>query len=169
MAEDDALVFKALQHFVAMYNRSHRSQLHFVERLQPGQQQPPEPDALCLLDGKQLGVEVAHLYGTGQDAERITGAVQKRRNPLTEEERMDNRLKAFRERVLAELNTKVLGKKAKKRYRRSPVWLLVRNRFPLCNRQYFEQHMDEIIVPEDHPFEHIWLLGEHDGGLLQLR
>jgi hypothetical protein len=140
-----------------------------VQRLQPGQQQPPEPDALCLLDGKQLGVEVAHLYGTGQDAERITGAVQKRRNPLTEEERMDNRLKPFRERVLAELNTKVLGKKAKKSYRRSPVWLLVRNMFPLWNRQDFEEHKDEIIVPREHPFEHIWLLGEHDGGLLQLR
>jgi hypothetical protein len=122
-----------------------------------------------LLDGKQLGVEVAHLYGTGQDAERITGAVQKRRNPLTEEERMDNRLKPFRERVLAELNTKVLGKKAKKRYRRNPVWLLVRNMFPLWNRQDFEQHMDEIIVPIEHPFEHIWLLDEHDDGLLQLR
>ncbi len=169
MAEDDALVLDALQHFVAIYNRSHGSQLHFVERLQPGQEQPPEPDALCLLDGKQLGVEVAHLYGTGQDAERITGAVQKRRNPLTEEERMDNRLKSFRERVLAELNTRVLGKKAKKSYRRSPVWLLVRNMFPLWNRQDFVQHMDEIIVPSNHPFEHIWLLGELDGGLLQLR
>ena len=169
MAEDDTLVFDALQHFVATYNRSYRSQLHFVKRLQPGQQLPPEPDTLCLLNGKELGIEVAHLYGTGQDAERITGAVQKRRNPLTEEELMANRLKPFRERVLTELNTKILAKKAKQDYRRSPVWLLVRNMFLLCSSQDFEQHMDEIIVPEKHPFQHIWLLGEHDGGLLQLR
>ncbi len=158
-------------HFGTLYGRitDHRSQLHFVERLQPGQQQPPEPDALCVLNGKELGVEVAHLYGTGQDAERLTGAVHKRRNPLTEEEMRDNRLKPFRERVLTELNTKVLGTKAKKRYRRSPVWLLVRNMFPQWDTHDFEQHMDEILVPAHHPFQQVWLLGEHDGGLLQLR
>ena len=167
MAKDDVLVRDALGYFVTEYNQTHGGHLRFVKRLQPGPP-PPEPDALCLLNEKELGVEVAHLYGTGQDAERITGAEQKRKNPLTAEELMQVGIKPFQERVLAELNTKVLGKKAKKSYRRSPVWLLVRNCFPLWYRQDFEQHMDEIIVPESHPFQHIWLLSEHDGGLLQL-
>ena len=167
--EEDALVYAALQHFVSSYNRSHPGQLCFVQRLQPGNQLPPEPDTLCLLNEKELGVEVAHLYGTGQDAERLTKPNQEhRRNPLTDEEMMRNRIKCFRVRVFAELND-ILRKKADKQYRRSPIWLLVRNVFPLCNAQDFEQHEDEIVVPEDHPFQHIWLLGERDGGLLRLR
>jgi len=167
MAKDDVLVRDALRHFVAEYNRTQSGHLRFVKRLQPGKP-PPEPDALCFHNGKALGVEVAHLYGTGQDAERLTGAVQKRRNPLTEEERRQVGIKPFRERVLGPLNCEILGKKAKRSYRRSPVWLLVRNCFPLWSTHDFEQHLPEIIVPEGHPFQHIWLLGEANGGLLQL-
>ncbi len=169
MTADDALVCEALQHFVVIYNQSYSGELRFVQRLQPRRQQPPEPDALCLLNGEELGVEVAHLYGTGQDAERITGNMRKRRNPLSKEALMQKTLKPLRERVIAELNNNILAKKATKHYSRSPVWLLVRNMFPAMNRHDFERYRDEIIVPDGHPFRQIWLLSEHDGGLLQLR
>ena len=168
MPRDRASESEALRYFVTAYNRSNNDQLQFIALLEPGPP-PPEPDAWCLLNGKELGVEVAHLYGTGQDAERLTKPDQQhRRNPLTEEERILNRIKPFRKRVLAPLND-ILRDKAEKQYRRSPVWLLVRNMFPLWLVQDFEQHKDEIAVPEYSPFQHIWLLGEHDGGLLRLR
>lgn len=81
---------------------------------------------------------------------------------------MQNQIKPLQNRVFAELNY-ILGKKAEKSYRRSPVWLLVRNMFPLWNSHDFEQYMDEIVVPKGHPFQHVFLLGESSGGLVQLR
>jgi len=167
MPQDRASESEALHYFVTAYNRSNSGQLHFIALLEPGPP-PPEPDALCILSGQELGVEVAHLYGTEQDAERLTKPDQEhRRNPLTDEEMMCNGIKPFRVRVLAVLND-ILRGKAGKQYRRSPVWLLVRNMFPLWAEPDFEQHKDEIVVPEVHPFEHVWLLGEPDGGLLRL-
>jgi hypothetical protein len=85
MGEKEALEFHALQYFVATYNRSHDSQLLFI-----GLRQSPEPDALCLLNGKELGVEVTHLYGSSLDAKRRLGRLQKK--PPTVGEERANRL-----------------------------------------------------------------------------
>lgn len=156
MKEKEALEYHAIQYFIAAYNPSHRRQLQFI-----GLGHPPEPDAMCALDEQPLGIEVAHLYGSSLDAERILG--HQRRGPQTKEKEQANRLIPLRQRVLAQLN-KTLRAKSRKRYSRSPVWLLVRNGFPLWTQQDFEQHLSDIIVPEHHPFEHIWLLDNYDGG-----
>lgn len=158
MKEKEALEYHAIQYFIAAYNLSHRRQLQFVEL-----GQPPEPDALCLLNEQPLGIEVAHLYGSSLDAERILG--HQRRRQLTEKEEQANRLIPLRQRVLAQLN-KTLSDKSGKQYSRGPVWLLVRNGFPLWTQQEFDQHRSEIIVPEHHPYEQTWLLDKHDGKLL---
>jgi hypothetical protein len=89
MEEKEALEFHALQCFITTYNRSHVSQLRFVEL-----RQPPEPDAFCLLNGEELGVEVTHLYGSSLDAKRRLGRLQKK--PPTVGEERANRLKPLR-------------------------------------------------------------------------
>jgi hypothetical protein len=89
MEEKEALEFHALQCFITTYNRSHGSQLRFVEL-----RQPPEPDALCFLNGEELGVEVTHLYGSSLDAKRRLGRLQKK--PPTVGEERANRLKPLR-------------------------------------------------------------------------
>ena len=160
MKEKDALAFYALQHFIVSYNQSYGGELQLVEL-----RQPPEPDALCLLNGEELGVEVTHLYGSDLDARRRLGRLENK-SPTGEEE-LANRLTPLQDRVLDKLNC-LLRDKAGKNYNRSPVWLLVRNAFPLWSRQDFEEHMEEILVPENHQFHHIWLLAERDGDLLQL-
>jgi len=166
MKEKEALEFYALQHFIATYNRTHSTLLRFVEL-----RKPPEPDALCLIDGEELWIEVTHLHGSEPvDAMRNLGRWPPRNaeGSWIEKHEQETRRKSLQQRVLPKLNES-LDDKANTPYSRSPVWLLVRNAFPLWNKQDFEQHIDEIAVPESHPFQHIWLLTERDGELLQLR
>lgn len=83
MKQKEALEYHAIQYFITAYNLSHRRQLQFI-----GPGQPPEPDALCSLDEQPLGIEVAHLYGSLLDAERILG--HQRRGPKTKEKEQAN-------------------------------------------------------------------------------
>src|SRR5215204_2574373 len=150
MKEKEALEFYALQHFIATHNRSHSPQLRFVKL-----RQPPEPDALCWIDGEELWVEVTHLHGSEPvDAMRNLGRwpPKNAEDSWIKKQEQETRRKSHQQRVLAKLNES-LADKADTHYSRSPVWLLVRNAFPLWAKQDFVQHIDEIAVPESHPFQ----------------
>jgi len=34
---------------------------------------PPHPDIICEIDGQEIGIEVAHLYGSKRDARQTFG------------------------------------------------------------------------------------------------
>lgn len=72
-------------------------------------------------------------------------------------------------RLLVPLN-KLLAEKATKIYSASPVWLLIRSAFPLWEQDDFMTHRSNILVPEVHPFEQIWLLcgAQASAGVLRL-
>lgn len=137
---------------------------------------PPEPDALCFLDGQPLHVEVAHIYGTQSDVKQLLG--RRGKAAPTQAQRMlsarvplggcagtDGRLL----RLLTPLNDR-LSDKATKKYQTSRVWLLVRSASPLWTKADFVENKACIAVPAQHPFEKIWLLcGPRTfSGLLQL-
>lgn len=72
------------------------------------------------------------------------------------------------ERVISELNF-ILEGKAQKRYG-SRTWLLIRNAYPIWYKEDFELYKSNILLPDKHSFEEIWLLCDRDGssGILQL-
>ncbi|MGD9549333.1 MAG: hypothetical protein AB7V45_17555 [Candidatus Krumholzibacteriia bacterium] len=118
--------------------------------------EPPAPDALCSLNGKEVFVEVAHVYGTETDAKLLLG--RQGRSAGDPEEHKRDALRELGSRVIGPLN-KLLATKARKTYARAPVWLLIRSGSPLLEyADYATWYRDEITVPADGPFEEIWLL-----------
>lgn len=116
---------------------------------------PPEPDSLCSLDGKPLYVEVGHIYGTLSDVKKSLGRTGK--SAASEEQKLLSRLTALDARLITPLNS-LLESKATKTYSSSRVWLLIRSAFPMWSLEDFKAYQANIIVPEVHPFEQIWLL-----------
>lgn len=59
--------------------------------------------------------------------------------------------------------TRILEKKSTKTYKTEKVWLVIRNGFPLWDKEDFENYKSEIILPKKHPFEKIWLICDSRG------
>ena len=149
--EKDGLETGAITQFVVAYGSiTGAGELQFIEL-----RSPPEPDSYCLLDGQPLYIEVGHVYGTQSDVKRLLGRTGKSA-PSARQEFLSAMVPLDR-RLLTPLNNLLLNK-AKKTYSVARVWLLIRSAFPLWNRRDFEKHLKEILVPESHPFEQIWLL-----------
>jgi hypothetical protein len=128
---------------------------------------PAKPDVSCQLEGARLDLEIAHLYGTEQEAMKILG-----RN-LSDQTRLELR-RLEREtdphqRLLNALN-RILKNKSTKRYKTKRVWLVIRNAHPAWSSNEIEALQHRIDVPCDHTFEQIWIVGDFDGrsGIVQL-
>ncbi len=131
-----------------------------------GTPKPPEPDFIIRLDGCEVGVEVAHLYGSERDARLVLG--RNRPEESTFQARVEHAMVPLNVRVPVELN-RILSQKATKAYPRS-TWLVIRNAYPLWERADFEMYPEALVIPRQHPFEEIWLLCDRQGtsGMLRL-
>jgi hypothetical protein len=161
--EKTALEQAAVEQFAEVFTASAgRGVLQLVTLLSP-----PNPDARCTLGGNDIFVEVAHIYGTQPDARLILGRTGYA--APSREEQLQSSLVPLNYRVISALNT-VLAQKAQKTYASSPVWLVVRNGFPLWCDADFERNRHEISVPKSHPFAEIWLVcgPRSDFGLIRL-
>jgi len=120
---------------------------------------PPYPDVICEIDGQEIGMEVAHLYGSQRDARQIFG----RSKPIekTMKHRVKHSIVPLNFRIPNDLN-EILDSKAKKIYP-GKTWLLIRTAYPLWDFNDFQFYMDEVIIPESHHFENIWLLCDQKG------
>lgn len=116
---------------------------------------PRKPDVSCRLEGERLDIEVAHLYGSHEEAMQILGKEVKG-NTLgkiaVQEGEMDVQL-----RILKALND-ILEIKAKKEYHSSKVWLVIRNAHPAWNLEVFKGLRHCVNVPDDHAFDQIWMV-----------
>ena len=140
----------AVEQFVEIFNaRAGRGVLEFVSLLDP-----PEPDVRCRLNGADVFIEIAHVYGTASDARFLLGRGGCAQP--TREERLESDLVPLDVRVISSLNI-VLARKASKTYASSPVWLVIRNAFPLWRQSDFEQHRGDIQVPRATSFSELWL------------
>lgn len=128
---------------------------------------PIKPDVSCQFEGERLDLEVAHLYGSEQEAMQILGR-----------ELSDITLRALRDlesvadphaRLLRALN-RILENKSHKRYKTKRVWLVIRNAHPAWTTDEIKSLQHHIAVPENHPFEQIWMVGDFAGksGIVQL-
>lgn len=161
MNEKEALEHGAVTQFCRFYADERLGQIEFCSLLNP-----PKPDTLCKKDGEDLFIEVGHIYGRESDAKKRLGRTGQ--SAPTEKEQYISRMVPLNYRVLTPLNN-LLKSKSAKTYEGSPVWLLIRNGFPVFDKSDFLEHSDNIVVPENHPFEEIWLLCcPSIGGLIKL-
>lgn len=121
--------------------------------------QPSRPDVSCTLEGEHLDLEIAHLYGSEAEAMAILGrdlsAATHAALHALDQENVD-------ERLLQALN-RILANKAAKSYRSHRVWLVIRNAHPQWKKDDIKHLVGHITVPEAHPFEKIWIVGDMDG------
>lgn len=127
---------------------------------------PRKPDVSCYLNGSRLDLEIAHIYGSEAEAKMILSR-----------EVDDKMVGVFHQlhllpvtdRLMAALNA-VLASKAQKNYHSHRVWLVLRNMNSLWQQTDFEKNRHQILLPEAHPFDQIWLIGDAKGhsGILQL-
>ena len=127
---------------------------------------PIKPDVSCELEGRRLDIEIAHLYGSEQEAMQILGRElsDRTRKELCDLEKVDTRA-----RLLSALN-RILANKALKQYKTSRVWLVIRNAHPQWTVKEIKQLQHCIDVPAGHPFEQIWMVGDFTGasGIVQI-
>ena len=121
---------------------------------------PTKPDVSCFLEGKRLDLEIAHLYGSEKEAMKILG------RELSDETRYELHEQDFLtnadDRLVDALN-RILENKSKKRYRTKQVWLVIRNAHPAWTRKQIMHLQHRIVVPPNHPFDQIWMVGDFDG------
>ncbi|MEW6387333.1 MAG: hypothetical protein AB1491_07450 [Thermodesulfobacteriota bacterium] len=126
---------------------------------------PPNPDFYCNLDGKKIGIEIAHLYGSERDARSSFG--RERKNERNIQSRINPPI-PLNCRIPYDLNRTLL-EKANHNYGKN-TWLVIRNAYPIWFKDDFEQYINQINIPRKHYFDEIWLICDGKGlsGILKL-
>jgi len=129
--------------------------------------EPSRPDISCILEGSRLDLEIAHLYGSEQEAMKILdrNLSKKTRDELREQACCTD----ASQRLLNALN-RILMNKAQKHYDSKRVWLVIRNAHPSWSASSIRKLQHQINVPFEHPFEQIWMVADFKGesGIVQL-
>jgi hypothetical protein len=120
---------------------------------------PPYPDIICEIDGREIGIEVAHLYGSQRDARQTFGRSKPIENTM--EHRVKHSMVPLNDRIPIDLNN-ILHSKAQKNYP-GTTWLLIRNAYPLWDLNDFQAYIDQVKIPKCHHFGNIWLLCDQKG------
>ncbi|OMH27119.1 hypothetical protein [Motiliproteus sp. MSK22-1] len=128
---------------------------------------PIKPDVSCQFEGDRLDIEIAHLYGSEQEAMKILGRdlSDKTRQELRDLEKESD----HHTRLINSLN-RILNNKSFKRYKTKRVWLVIRNAHPAWSSDEIMALQHRIDVPAAHSFEQIWMVGDMEGksGIVQL-
>lgn len=125
----------------------------------PGQithNDPIQPDISTHLAGTELDLEIAHLYGSAAEAMLLLG---RDLQPSTSKALDALQLADPDQRLLQALQ-RILQAKAGKVYQSQRVWLVIRNANPLWQRQDFLNHLPSLRLPQQHPFEQIWVVAD---------
>ena len=128
--------------------------------------EPGKPDVSCYLDGDRMDLEIAHIYGSEEEAKLILGRAANIRTL----EALHRLIQVpVGDRLLTALNA-VLASKSGKTYHSDRVWLVIRNANPLWSTDDLKQCLHRVSLPPAHPFEQIWVIGDMTGesGILQL-
>jgi hypothetical protein len=159
--EKIALEHQAAKLFMRCYERNTGKHIRHIWH-----NDPIRPDVSCMLEGERLDLEIAHLYGSEEEAMEILG------RDLSDATR--NVLRALKaepvdERLLQALN-RILENKAGKRYDTKRVWLVIRNAHPAWSKEDIKALEHLITIPVPHAFEKVWILGDMEGksGIVRL-
>lgn len=161
-SEKIALEHQAARLFMRSYERQTGKRIRHIWH-----NPPRRPDVSCLLEGERLDLEIAHLYGSEQEAMHLLG------RELSEHTRQElealDRVEDAHSRLIEALN-RILANKALKYYQSRRVWLVIRNVHPAWTAEEISASLHQIEIPPEHPFEQIWIVGDMQGksGIVQL-
>lgn len=160
-SEKIRLEHQAARLFMRIYEREYQVEMRHIWH-----NEPRKPDVTCYFDHQKLDLEIAHLYGSTEEAQDLLG----RELSAETRQRLDHLRQAAPDHRLLEALNQLLANKGEKYYHSEQTWLVIRNVNPLWKRTDFEDNIHLIQLPESHPFEQIWLLGDMEGmsGILQL-
>ncbi|WP_233267292.1 hypothetical protein [Paraglaciecola sp. L3A3] len=163
-SEDEklALEHQAAKLFMHWYERETGKPIRHIWH-----NRPAKPDVSCRLEGERLDLEVAHLYGSEQEAMQI---LHRELSDNTRQELKDLEKNTEPDaRLLTALN-RILFNKSFKTYKTKRAWLIIRNAHPAWSKQQIQDLQDCIKVPSTHPFEQIWIVGDWQGksGIVRL-
>ena len=125
--------------------------------------EPRKPDVSCYLNGERLDLEIAHLYGSTEEAKQLLG---RDLSPQTQKE-LDHLRKTAPAHRMLEALSRVLQNKSQKCYESQKVWLVIRNLNPHWHTSEFANHLHLIQRPQQHPFQQMWLLSQDDWASLE--
>lgn len=163
-SEDEKIVLEhqAAKLFMRWYEHDTGKQIRHLWH-----NRPSKPDVSCFFEEGRLDIEVAHLYGSEQEAMQILGRElsDKTRQELRELEKTADP----DQRLLKALN-RILINKSFKHYKTKRVWLVIRNTHPAWGKDQIQALQHRIFVPNDHVFEQIWMVADWEGksGIIQL-
>jgi len=120
--------------------------------------EPRKPDVSCYRADERLDLEIAHLYGSDEEAKFILGRELSEQTELA----LQHLQKTPPTHRLIEALNQVLLNKSHKCYESDNVWLVIRNLNPHWQTDAFAQHQHLIQAPVNHPFEQIWLISHQD-------
>ncbi|MGR0279656.1 hypothetical protein ACUM5Y_11500 [Marinomonas dokdonensis] len=152
--EKIALEHEAAKLFMRCYERNTGKAIRHIWH-----NDPVRPDVSCMFEGERLDIEIAHLYGSEEEAMEILG------RDLTDKTRQVlHRLKnePADDRLLSSLN-RILENKATKTYKTKRVWLVIRNAHPAWQQEDIKALEHKILMPTGHVFEKVWILGDMEG------
>lgn len=122
--------------------------------------EPSKPDVTCHIDQATLDLEIAHLYGSADEAMLLLGrSIDEEITHKLNEQAFIN---SAHERLMSALNA-ILFSKAEKHYDSKHAWLVIRNTHPAWSADEIRRAACEITVPNSHPFEQIWIIGDFEG------
>ncbi|OZG70991.1 hypothetical protein BTA51_23075 [Hahella sp. CCB-MM4] len=155
------LEHEAARLFMRWYEKNYRIPVRHIWH-----NRPRKPDVSCFIDGERLDLEIAHLYGSEEEAMQILG---RSLDPHTRRELQLLKATDPHERLIEALN-RILANKATKSYKSKRVWLVIRNAHPAWTAEEIMTLQHHIQVPPNHPFEQIWMVGDMAGktGIVQL-
>ncbi|UQB41404.1 hypothetical protein JX580_06815 [Thiomicrospira microaerophila] len=161
LSEKIRLEHQAARLFMRAYEKQHAIKMRHIWH-----NEPQKPDVSCYWNDHKLDLEIAHLYGSTEEAKQLLG---RELSDKTQLELQHLSLTPPDHRLLEALN-RLLANKAEKHYESENTWLVIRNTHPAWQRQDFETRCHHIILPQKHPFEQVWLLGDMAGesGIIRL-
>ncbi|KRS20604.1 hypothetical protein AAY72_12720 [Alishewanella sp. WH16-1] len=156
----------SLEHEAARIFMRHYEQRFGVKMRHIWHNEPRRPDVSCYYDNQRLDLEIAHLYGSEAEAMHILG---RELSQQTHQELLALLRLPVEQRMLEALN-RIICNKAQKYYESEKVWLVIRNANPLWRREDMLAHCNKLHLPQQHPFEQIWVVGDMLGvsGILPL-
>lgn len=137
--------------FMRLYEQQYKKPMRHIWH-----NEPAKPDVSCYLADERLDLEIAHLYGSEVEAMQILG------KPLslqTHQELLALQQVPAEDRLLEALN-RLIEQKGHKSYDSKRVWLVIRNANPLWRSEDLQQNRPRLLLPSQHPFEQIWLVGD---------
>lgn len=161
-SEKIILEHEAAKIFLRLYERRFHTRARDIIH-----NEPSKPDVTCHIDHQNLDLEIAHLYGSADEAMLLLG--RSIDDEITQKLNEQAFINGAHERLMSALNA-ILCSKAAKRYESDRVWLVIRNAHPAWSSDEIKRATCEISVPDNHPFEQIWIIGDFEGqsGIVKL-